>query len=131
MSQLPQPPPFEMKNNNKKKKSKKMPSPQELVSHYEKQGMETQDASLKVIQELQGALFRIIAANRSPKSADVTSAKLDAIHSRLLQIEMKVDSKPSYPQALAIGVAASGLWNAAGLIWNSVRRATSSSPDSS
>ncbi|KAG8380283.1 hypothetical protein BUALT_Bualt07G0177200 [Buddleja alternifolia] len=122
----------ENNNNNKqkeKKKSKRMASPRELVSHYEKQGMETQEASLKVIQDLQGALFRMITANRNNRNAnspDITSAKLDAIHSRLLQLEMKVDSKPSYPPALALGVASAGIWNAALQLWNTVTRPTHS-----
>lgn len=109
-----------------------MPSPRELVSHYEKQGMEAQEASLKVIQDLQGALFRMITANRNRNrnSPDVTSAKLDAIHSRLLHLEMKLDTKPSYPQTLALGVASVGVWNAAFQLWNSVRQATSSSQSS-
>ncbi|KAL0354361.1 UNVERIFIED_CONTAM: hypothetical protein Sradi_3883000 [Sesamum radiatum] len=127
-----QPPPEQSKKNNKK--SKRMPSPTELVSHYEKQGMETHEASLKVIQDLQGALFRMITANRNrnrnSNSPDVTSAKLDAIHSRLLHLEMKLDSKPSYPQALAIGVTSAGVWNAALHLWNFVRQATSSSQSS-
>lgn len=109
-----------------------MPSPRELVAHYEKQGMESQEASLKVIQDLQGALFRMITAkrNRDSKSPDVTSAKLDAIHTRLLHLEMKLDSKPSYPQALALGVASAGIWNASLQLWNTVRRATSSTHSS-
>lgn len=119
----------------KKKKSKKMPSPQELVAHYEKQGMATQEASLKVIGDLQGALFRMISANANTKrggensksSPQVISAKLDAVHSRLVQLETKLDSKPSYPQALAVGVASASLWNGALELWNTVRRANSSS----
>ncbi|KAL0341734.1 UNVERIFIED_CONTAM: hypothetical protein Scaly_1836000 [Sesamum calycinum] len=127
-----QPPPEE----SKKKIKRIMPSPRELVSHYEKQGMESQEASLKVIQDLQGALFRMITANRNrnrnrnSNSPDVTSAKLDAIHSRLLHLEMKLDSKPSYPQGLAIGVTSAGVWNAALHLWNVVRQATSSSHSS-
>ncbi|KZV40138.1 hypothetical protein F511_24623 [Dorcoceras hygrometricum] len=76
-------------NPNKKKSSGRLPNPQEMVSHYEKQGMETQQASLKVIQDLQSALFRMAAANHSRKSAD---SKLDAVQSRLLHLEMKIDS---------------------------------------
>ncbi|KAL8466581.1 hypothetical protein ACS0TY_035587 [Phlomoides rotata] len=120
-------------NDNKKRSRRRMPTPGELVSHYEKQGMETQEASLKVIGDLQGALFRMITAkrNRDGKSPeDVTSAKLDAIHSRLVQLEMKVDSKPSYPQALAVGVASAGIWNGVVRLWDTVRQATSSSPSS-
>ncbi|XP_057792593.1 uncharacterized protein LOC131009309 [Salvia miltiorrhiza] len=131
-------PPGEGGENNaraRKKKVKKMPSPQELVTHYEKQGMATQEASLKVIGDLQGALFRMITANskrggddsnpNSNSSPQVISAKLDAVHSRLVQLETKLDSKPSYPQALALGVASASLWSGALELWNTVRRATS------
>lgn len=111
-------------SKSKKKKSGRLPSPQDLVSHYEKQGMENQQASLKVIQDLQTALFRMVTANRTRKSSD---SKLDALHSRLLNLEMKLDSKPSYPQALALGVASAGIWNGAVQLWNFVRRATDSS----
>ncbi|KAH6789984.1 hypothetical protein C2S51_004990 [Perilla frutescens var. frutescens] len=117
----------------KKKKSKRMPNAQELVAHYEKQGMPTQEASLKVIGDLQGALFRIIASksnSNSNSNSQVISAKLDAVHSRLVQLETKLDSKPSYPQALALGVASASVWNGALQLWNTVRRATSSDPTS-
>ncbi|KAL7100462.1 hypothetical protein ACP275_09G146600 [Erythranthe tilingii] len=126
-------------NNSKRKKSstRRLASPQELVAHYEKQGMDTQEASLKVIQELQGAVFKMMTSDRSRNRSTannspevVTSAKLDAIHARLLQLEMKIDSKPSYPQALALGVASSGIFNAALQLWNSVRQSTSSSNSS-
>ncbi|CAA0829518.1 ribosomal protein-related [Striga hermonthica] len=120
-----------------------MPNPRELVAHYENQGMETQDASLKVIQDLQGALFRVVSSGRrkltdtasskspdtaSAKSPDITSAKLNAIHSRLVALEMKLDSKPSYPQAVAVGVASAGIWNAVVQLWGLVKRVNSSSP---
>ncbi|XP_051143793.1 uncharacterized protein LOC127260148 [Andrographis paniculata] len=118
------------KNNDNKKQRRRMPSPREMVSHYEKQGMETQEASLKVIQDLQGALFKLVTDSRKTNSQNTTkgapaSTKLDTLHSRLLHIESKLDSKPSYPQALALGVASSGIWNAACQIWDSVRRAGS------
>ncbi|KAL1551883.1 hypothetical protein AAHA92_19671 [Salvia divinorum] len=119
---------------SEKARKKKMPSPQELVTHYEKQGMATQEASLKVIGDLQGALLRMISANNkrddSNSSPQVISAKLDAVHARLVQLETKLDSKPSYPQALALGVASASLWNGALELWNTVRRATSSDPSS-
>ncbi|KAG6425726.1 hypothetical protein SASPL_109929 [Salvia splendens] len=109
---------------SEKARKKKMPSPQELVTHYEKQGMATQEASLKVIGDLQGALFRMISANNkrddSNSSPQVISAKLDAVHARLVQLETKLDSKPSYPQALALGVASASLWNRALELWNTV-----------
>ncbi|CAA3029911.1 uncharacterized protein LOC111410123 [Olea europaea var. sylvestris] len=115
----------------KKKNRRKLPTPSELVAHYEKQGMDTQEASFKVIQDLQNAVFRMITTTQSKKkgdsASDITSKKLDVIHSRLLQLESKLDSKPGYPQAVGIGVASAGIWHAAVQIWNSVSQATSSS----
>ncbi|KAG6400257.1 hypothetical protein SASPL_137082 [Salvia splendens] len=117
---------------SEKARKKKMPSPQELVTHYEKQGMSTQEASLKVIGDLQGALFRMISANNkrddSNSSPQVISAKLDAVYARVAQLETKLDYKPSYPQALALGVASASFWNGALELWKNVRRATSSDP---
>ncbi|KAK4427503.1 hypothetical protein Salat_1519200 [Sesamum alatum] len=104
---MAQPPPEESRSTNDgKKKSKRMPSARELDDHANR------------------------SRNRNSNSPDVTSAKLDAIHSRLLHLEMKLDSKPSYPQALGIGIASAGVWNAGLHLWNFVRQATSSSHSS-
>lgn len=127
------------RNNNessKKKVTRKLPSARELVSHYESQGMDSQEASFKVIEDLQGALFRVITSSRNDKSRNVsseTSRKLDVINARLLSLDMKVDSKPGYPQTLAIGLASGGLLQvlprvaeSVVQIWKSVRNATNS-----
>ncbi|XP_073146693.1 uncharacterized protein [Henckelia pumila] len=124
MERLPTTMASEDSKAKKKKSSGRMPSPQDLVSHYEKQGMETHQASLRVIQDMQSALFRMVSANRNRKSTD---SKLDAVQSRLLNLEIKLDSKPGYPQALALGVASAGIWNAVVQLWNFVRRPTDSS----
>lgn len=120
----------------KKQQKRKLPSPRELVSHYEAQGMKTQDASFKVIEDLQNALFRMMVSSSAgrnsptgPRPSSENSKKLDVIGARLLQLEMKVDSKPGYPQTLALGVASGALLRAAGEIWTAVRRATSSNTD--
>ncbi|KAL6585299.1 hypothetical protein OROMI_004588 [Orobanche minor] len=132
---MEQPPPGESSNgrtqNNNNKSKNRMPSPREMVAHYENQGMDTQEASLKAIQDLQGALFKMVTANSRNKSSPDFSAKLDRIHAHLLNLEAKIDSKPSYPQAVAVGVASAGIWNASLQLWNTVRQATSSSPSSS
>lgn len=83
-------------SGSKKKKSGRLPSPQELVSHCEKQGMETHQASLKVIQNMQTALFMMVTANRTRKSTD---SKLDVVRSRLLNLEMKLDFKTQLPSS--------------------------------
>ncbi|TMX03537.1 hypothetical protein EJD97_015791 [Solanum chilense] len=130
-------------NNNessKKKVTRKLPSARELVSHYESQGIDSQEASFKVIEDLQGALFRVISTSRNDKNrnnnrnvSSETSRKLDVINARLLSLDMKVDSKPGYPQTLAIGMASGGLLQvlprvaeSVVQIWNSVRNATNS-----
>ncbi|XP_060174122.1 uncharacterized protein LOC132604577 [Lycium barbarum] len=126
--------------SSKKKATRKLPSPKELVSHYESQGMDSLEASFKVIDDLQGALFRVISSSRIDKNrnnnrnmSSDTSRKLDVINARLLSLDMKVDSKPGYPQTLAIGVAAGAFLqvlprvaDSVGQIWNTVRSATNS-----
>nr|XP_027087516.1 uncharacterized protein LOC113708967 [Coffea arabica] len=129
-------------SQNKKQVKRKLPSPRELVSHYESQGLDTQEASFKVIEDLQNALFRLMLSssgagkgksNKQGPSSDI-SRKLDVINARLLQLDMKVDSKPGYPQSLAIGVASGtllqGFASAAAQIWTAVRRATNPGSDS-
>ncbi|KAM3337385.1 hypothetical protein P3S68_031710 [Capsicum galapagoense] len=130
-------------NNNegsKKKVTRKLPSPRELISHYESQGLDSQEASLKVIEDLQGALFRVISSSRNDKNrnnnrnaSSETSRKLDVIHARLLSLDMKVDSKPGYPQTLAIGMTSGVLLQvlprvaeSVVQIWNNVRNAANS-----
>lgn len=131
----------ESQKKNKQIK-RKLPNPRELVAHYESQGMDTQEASFKVIEDLQNALFRMMLSSsgasngrskkQGPSSSD-TSRKLDVINARLLQLDMKVDSKPGYPQSIAIGVASGaflqGFASAASQIWTAVQRATNTRSD--
>lgn len=129
-----------------KSKGIKLASPKEMIAHYEAQGMDSQQASLRVIEDLQKALFQKIALNKTKKmstagAGDTTVAgissgrKLDVINSRLMNLDMKVDTKPGYPQTLAIGVASGAvikgvavvvphLVSSVGSIWNSVRNIT-------
>lgn len=119
----------------KAKKKRTLPSPRELVGHYEKKGMETQEASLKVIADLQNALLKMMVSSpnggrpspRGARSSSESSKQLDVINSRLLQLEMKVDSKPGYAPSLAIGIASGAILRAASEIWTAVRRATTCS----
>lgn len=120
---------------------KKLPTPGELVSHYESQGLDSNEASIKVIEDLQNALFRVISSGRGRKDKFMaeTSRKIDATNSRLAILDMKVDSKPGYGETFAIGIASGvalkgigsvmpHVLGALGQIWNSVRSATKSSP---
>ncbi|XP_063948976.1 uncharacterized protein LOC108209246 isoform X1 [Daucus carota subsp. sativus] len=125
---------------------KKLPTPSEMIAHYESKGLTTQQASLRVIEDLQKALFRKLVVENTTRKAvnagDTTAAgvssgrKLDVINSRLMNLDMKVDTKPGYPQALAIGVASGVMVNGIGAVvphlassfanlWNAVRNFSS------
>ncbi|CAI9090491.1 OLC1v1025270C1 [Oldenlandia corymbosa var. corymbosa] len=121
-------------DSQKNKPKRKIPSPRELVAQYESRGMDTQEASFKVIEDLQNALFRTMLSNRKdrkspPGQSPDISRKLDVINGRLLQLDMKVDSKPGYPQMLAIGVTSGAIVGAvakgASEIWAAIQRTTS------
>ncbi|XP_057417481.1 uncharacterized protein LOC130711766 [Lotus japonicus] len=135
-SNLPSKPGIKAKPN-----IKKLPSPRELISHYESQGMETEEASLKVIEDLQKALFGVISSGRGKKDKLLSdsSRKMDAVNSRLAILDMKLDSKPGYVETFAIGVASGAALKGIGAvlphiigplsqIWNSVTIASKSSP---
>lgn len=114
------------------------PSPEELVAHYESQGVESKEAHLKVIEDLQAVVLRVVSSssNKKDKFMANTTRKLDNINTRLAVLEMKLDSKPGFPQALlAIGVStgatASLLPHLAGAfahMWDAVRAAVRRSP---
>lgn len=114
------------------------PSPEELVAHYESQGVESKEAHLKVIEDLQAVVLRVVSSssNKKDKFMANTTRKLDNINTRLAVLEMKLDSKPGFPQALlAIGVStgatASLLPHLAGAFartWDAVRAAVRRSP---
>ncbi|KAK7247366.1 hypothetical protein RIF29_42247 [Crotalaria pallida] len=94
-------------STSKQAQKRKLTTPKELISHYESQGMETQEASIKVIDDLQKALFGVISSGRGKKDKVVleTSRKVDAVNSRLTVLAMKLDSKPGYAETFAIGLA--------------------------
>ncbi|XP_011653828.1 uncharacterized protein LOC101209567 [Cucumis sativus] len=104
---------------------RKPPSPQELISHYESQGLTSHDASIKVIDDLQNALFRIISSGRGNKDKRLleTSRKLDATNSRLAVLDLKLDSKPGYAETFALGLASGSVLNGFGTVMPHVFRA--------
>ncbi|XVF74927.1 hypothetical protein PTKIN_Ptkin13bG0149500 [Pterospermum kingtungense] len=131
-------------NNNKAKK--KMPTAQELISHYQTQGLDSEQASIKVIEDLQNVVMRVVSSNSKSKKDTKffidTSRKLDSLNNRLAVVDMKLDSKPGYLQTFAIGIASGAAFNGIssvlphvfeGLaqIWSSVATATKSSSSSS
>ncbi|GAV73707.1 H_PPase domain-containing protein [Cephalotus follicularis] len=87
----------------------KLPTPQELITLYTEQGIESQEASIKVIEDLQNVLYKLISSNNIKSKQDKfmaeTSRKMDAFNNRLAVVDMKVDSKPGYGETFAIGVA--------------------------
>ncbi|KAL6996085.1 hypothetical protein U1Q18_006221 [Sarracenia purpurea var. burkii] len=134
-------------NSISQNQKRKIPTAEELLRHYESQGLESREASIKVIDDLQKALFRVMTQSprgnlrKDDKLMAETSRKLDVINARLLNIDMKLDSKPGYGGALAVGVASGAslrafgclfphVVGAVGRLWNSVRSATTAAtPD--
>uniref|UniRef100_A0A2P2KX15 Uncharacterized protein MANES_14G008700 n=1 Tax=Rhizophora mucronata TaxID=61149 RepID=A0A2P2KX15_RHIMU len=95
------------KNNNKPTK-KKPPTPQELISHYQSQGLDSQEASVKVIEDLQNVLVRVISTSGKTKKDKLiaeTPRKVDLVNNRLAVLDMKVDSKPGFVETFTIGLA--------------------------
>ncbi|KAJ4957835.1 hypothetical protein NE237_024946 [Protea cynaroides] len=130
---------FSSMDKEAQKRRQKMPTAQELVAHYESQGLETKEASMKVIEDLQNVLVRMVNSGRGTKDKFLaeSSRKLDTANTRLAILEMKLDSKPGYAESLAIGVASATIvrgtagvfphvLGAVGQIWNAVRSTTKS-----
>ncbi|KAE9610333.1 hypothetical protein Lal_00006436 [Lupinus albus] len=120
---------------------RKLATPKELIAHYESQGMETQEASIKVIEDLQKALFGVITSGRGKKDKMFveTNRKVDSVNNRLTILAMKLDSKPGFAETFAIGIASGAALKGFGAIvphilrplaqiWTSVTSATNSSP---
>ncbi|XP_027920348.1 uncharacterized protein LOC114178558 [Vigna unguiculata] len=119
----------------------KFPTPKELISHYESQGMDSQEASMKVIEDLQKALFGVVSSGkgRNDRLLAESSKKIDSISNRLTVLDLKLDSKPGYVETFAIGLASGAALKGIGAlvppilaplaqILNSVSAATKSSP---
>ncbi|XP_061365799.1 uncharacterized protein LOC133309078 [Gastrolobium bilobum] len=134
-------PPFISNARPNPTQKKKLPTPKELVSHYESQGMDSQEASIKVIEDLQKALVGVISSGRGKKDKllSESSRKMDAVNNRITILDMKLDSKPGYAETFAIGLASGAALRGIGAImphilaplaqiWNSVTTATKSSP---
>ena len=98
---------------------KKPPKPQELISHYKTQGLDQEQASIKVIEDLQSVLFRVIASNSNKKDRLVgdTSKKIDVINNRLAIVDLKIDTKPGYVETFALGISSGAALNGMGGVW--------------
>lgn len=72
---------------------KQPPTPQELISRYQ-----SQEVAVKVIEDLQNVVLRIISTNKKDKFMVETSRKIDVVNSRVL------DSKTGYVETFAIGL---------------------------
>ncbi|KAI3977825.1 hypothetical protein MKX01_036665 [Papaver californicum] len=110
-----------------------IPTPEELISHYESKGLEKNEASMKVIEDLQNVIFRILSSKGGKKDKFMakSSRMLDTVNTRLNILELKLDSKPNFGQTLGIGVVAGGIgsviphvFGAIGQIWSYVRNST-------
>ncbi|XP_071687928.1 uncharacterized protein [Rutidosis leptorrhynchoides] len=94
-----------------------------MVAHYESKGMQPQEASLKVIQDLQDLLLKVVVTNKK----NYNNHKPDDVATTIRRLESKLNSKPGYPQTLAIGIVSGAVFHilpqvAASVanIWNSV-----------
>eukprot|EP00252_Welwitschia_mirabilis_P003687 TRINITY_DN13741_c0_g1_i1.p1 TRINITY_DN13741_c0_g1~~TRINITY_DN13741_c0_g1_i1.p1 ORF type:complete len:150 (-),score=26.67 TRINITY_DN13741_c0_g1_i1:364-813(-) len=116
--------------NGDEKKPKKMkpkkPDPAELIKMYEERGLNTTEASHKAISDLQSFASELLARLKDESSRPRSSARDKQINNRLSVLEMKIDSKPSMPQSLAIGVTASAIVSAAPSVFNALASTWSS-----
>lgn len=108
-----------------KQKSKKFPTPTELISHYQKRGLEPAEASIKVIEDLQNALVRVVSSSRNASNKDklVTDArKIDAINGRLAVVDAKLETKPGYVETFVLGLASGAALNGINAVWPHITR---------
>ncbi|KAF5742698.1 hypothetical protein HS088_TW09G00750 [Tripterygium wilfordii] len=127
------------KSSNEVPQKTKLPTPRELVSHYESQGMGSREASMKVIDDLHNVLYRVISSNnvnsKKGKLMVETSRKIDVVNNRVAIVDAKLDSKPGYVDTFAIGVASGAalqgigsvlphVFQGLGQIWTAVRSVT-------
>ncbi|XP_048448090.1 uncharacterized protein LOC103927777 [Pyrus x bretschneideri] len=124
-------------HNTTKTPEDKAANPTRAHTPLQVQGLDSQEASLKVIGDLQTTLFKVISSDRGRKDKILaeTSRKIDSTNNILAILNMKVDSKPGFGETFGIGVASGvtlkgietvlphvirGFWE----IWNTVRSAT-------
>ncbi|KAG2268452.1 hypothetical protein Bca52824_063007 [Brassica carinata] len=103
----------EQNQTGAKQKPKKIPTATELISHYQKRGLEPAEASVKVIEDLQNALVRVVSSsknNASSKDKLLTDArKIDAVNGRLAVVDAKLETKPGYVETFVLGLAGAAL----------------------
>ncbi|KAL5718133.1 hypothetical protein ACHQM5_011069 [Ranunculus cassubicifolius] len=73
---------------------------------------------MKVIDDLQNVLVRVISSGRGKKDKFMgeSSRKLDHMNTRLAILELKMYSKPGFGQSLAISVGAGAIVNGFGSV---------------
>ncbi|WOK92088.1 hypothetical protein Cni_G00779 [Canna indica] len=131
-------------DNGSIKAKKRASVPEEILAHYESQGLGAREAALEAVSDLQTLLYSSIAAGQGKKDRFMTDSlrKLDNANARLAILESRLDSKPDIGQSLAVGLASGALLRGAdaalphvlgGLraVWDSVRAATRTSPSAS
>ncbi|CAA7056709.1 unnamed protein product [Microthlaspi erraticum] len=115
----------EQNQSGVKQKSKKFPTATELISHYQKRGLEPAEASVKVIEDLQNALVRVVSSSKNASSKDklVTDArKIDAINGRLAVVDAKLETKPGYVETFVLGLASGAALNGVNAVWPHVTK---------
>uniref|UniRef100_A0A0D3DPW8 RNase H type-1 domain-containing protein n=1 Tax=Brassica oleracea var. oleracea TaxID=109376 RepID=A0A0D3DPW8_BRAOL len=116
----------EQNQTGAKQKPKKIPTATELISHYQKRGLEPAEASVKVIEDLQNALVRVVSSsknNASSKDKLLTDArKIDAVNGRLAVVDAKLETKPGYVETFVLGLASGAALNGINAVWPHVTR---------
>ncbi|CAF2258206.1 unnamed protein product [Brassica napus] len=116
----------EQSQTGAKQKPKKLPTATELISHYQKRGLEPAEASVKVVEDLQNALVRVVSSsknNASSKDKLLTDArKIDAINGRLAVVDAKLETKPGYVETFVLGLASGAALNGINAVWPHVTR---------
>ncbi|WZZ11052.1 hypothetical protein YC2023_096973 [Brassica napus] len=116
----------EQSQTGAKQKPKKLPTATELISHYQKRGLEPAEASVKVVEDLQNALVRVVSSsknNASSKDKLLTDArKIDAVNGRLAVVDAKLETKPGYVETFVLGLASGAALNGINAVWPHVTR---------
>ncbi|KAG0470409.1 hypothetical protein HPP92_017109 [Vanilla planifolia] len=137
----PAPPSPSIDANKKPKKNRRQPpSPEEVLSFYESKCLDPRAASLMAIGDLQSLVLRSSTSPRQDRLAasEELSRKLANLNSRLIVLDMKLNTKPAFPESFAIGIASGAVLNglpyafrALSHAWGSVASITASRPPSS
>ncbi|KAF5177949.1 ribosomal protein-like protein [Thalictrum thalictroides] len=75
-----------MEPTTQKKKLPQIPTPQELLSRFEFQGMETNEALMKVIEDLQNVLVRVVSSGRGMETNEALMKVIEDLQNVLVRV---------------------------------------------